>query len=188
MPLNEICTDRIFHGIKCAYSGGPVTVRVVASAGRPPCYFSPDAFDPAVDGFPSAKALLEALSRRDGVDGIATDPLVCPYTGERMVIHQAVGLFTAVGGFSPASLHPDRYELARGLMSRNGVVPRSAPVPVVVKAAAVEERERRPPIKRGADDFAIEEAARDLHAVLPQKTTVVVKTRPIRRTANRGRK
>ena len=190
MPLNEVSGDRVFRGLKCAYTGKPVTVRVVASAGRMPCYFSPDAFDPAVDAFPTAVDLFKALSQRDGVAGIAPEDraLVCPYSGERMTLTRSAAGFTAVGGFSPARLYEDKTELARGLMMRGGVVPEGAPKPARVSAAALEEPERRPPIETGPGDMALDEAERALHDVYPSKVSVTMPVKaPSRKKAKKKR-
>lgn len=81
MPLNEISPDKLFRGLKCAYTGKPVTVRVVAAGKGMPVYFSPDAFDPMTEGFPSSEALFAALSQRGGVSGpLPAGTSLCAHT------------------------------------------------------------------------------------------------------------
>lgn len=160
MPLNEISPDRIFRGLKCAYTGKPVTVRVVAAGKSMPVYFSPDAFDPMTESFPSSEALFAALSQRGGVAGAASggNELVCPYTGAKMTVVKTTAGFSASGGFSPAKPLSDKVAFARAMRARGGVVPDDAPKPSVVTATSVVEPEARPPIQAEADDFAKEHA------------------------------
>ena len=174
MPLNEISPDRIFRGLKCAYTGRPVTVRVVAAGKGMPVYFSPDAFDPMTDSFPSSEALFAALSQRGGVTGAASggNELVCPYTGAHMTIVRTPAGFSASGGFSPAKPLADKVAFARAMLTRGGVLPESAPQPARVSAGDPIPPETRAPDKTSADDYALEHAEAALRNVVKRRTTV----------------
>lgn len=120
MSLNAQATNRYFNGLKCPYTGKPITVRVVAHGRRPPMYFSPDAYDPSLMNMSSADLLLKA-SMRNGVIGVVQgDKLSCPYTGEKLTLVRLGEGFMLTGGFSPASLHADAAEFGRMLLTRNG--------------------------------------------------------------------
>lgn len=123
MSLNAIATNRFFKGLKCPYTGKPVTVRVVAHGSHTPMYFSPDAYDPTMP-HKSAADLLQKVSTRNGIIGaVAKDKeRVCAYTGHEMALTATGNMFSFVGGFSPATLHKDPYAFARMLHTRNGVL------------------------------------------------------------------
>lgn len=174
MPLNEISPDRIFRGLKCAYTGKPVAVRVVAAGKGMPVYFSPDAFDPMTDSFPSSEALFAALSQRGGITGAASggNELVCPYTGAHMTVVRTAGGFSASGGFSPAKPMSDKVAFATAMLTRGGVAPDTAPKAARVSVADVVEAEERPVFRTDADDFAKEHAEKALRDVVKRRTSV----------------
>lgn len=174
MPLNEISPDKLFRGLKCAYTGKPVTVRVVAAGKGMPVYFSPDAFDPMTDSFPSSEALFAALSQRGGVSGAASggNELVCPYTGAHMTVVRTAAGFSASGGFSPAKPVSDRTVFARSMLMRGGAVPAEAPQPVHISAGDPVQPEFSTPDKKVADDFALEHAEEVLRNVVKRRTSV----------------
>ena len=174
MPLNEISPDRIFRGLKCAYTGKPVTVRVVAAGKGMPVYFSPDAFDPMMESFPSSEELFAALSQRNGVSGAASggNELMCPYTGARMTVVRTVCGFSASGGFSPSKPVADKTAFARAMLTRGGVVPDAAPKAAVVSVSDMVEAEEREPIRTEADDFAKEHAEAALKSAIKRRTQV----------------
>lgn len=179
MPLNEVSPDRVFRNLKCAYTGRLVTVRVVASGKDMPRYFSPDAFDPMTESFPTSEALFAALSQRNGVAGSVSggNELVCPYTGRRMTVVRTVGGFSASGGFSPSSPQRDKAAFARAMLMRNGEVPGDAPEPVRVSAADPVPAETRAPARTSPDDFALAHAEAELRGVSPRKTVVSMSPR-----------
>lgn len=120
MSLNAPATNRFFHGLKCPYTGKPITVRVVAHGRRKPTYFSPDAYDPSIMNM-SSEDLLQKASMRNGVIGVVQgDKLACPYTGEKLTLVRLGEGFALNGGFSPTSLHADAAEFGRKLLTRKG--------------------------------------------------------------------
>lgn len=178
MPLNEVAHDQMFRGLKCAYTGKPITVRVVASGAGMPMYFSPDAFDPS-EPVTDPVDLMKALSTRDGIMGVAEGEkaLVCPYTGRTMRLARIAGMHHAVGGFSPSAPVYDRAELARGFLMRNGELPKNAPsLRPAPKIQAVKVEQKEPPTTKGNElrKASTDQAEALLAAVVPLPTTVRV--------------
>lgn len=120
MSLNAVATNKFFKGLKCPYTGKPIIVRVVAHGSNAPMYFS-DAYDPSMPHH-SIDELLSKVSSRDGIINAKRSgkERVCAYTGKEMALTATGNLFSFVGGFSPASLHKDPYELAKKLHMRDG--------------------------------------------------------------------
>jgi hypothetical protein len=121
MSLNAIATQSLFKGLKCPYTGKPITVRVVAHGNQAPMFFSPDAYDPAMP-HTSATDLMEKVGTRNGIMGATSGKksCVCPYTGHEMSLTATGSLFSFIGGFSPRSPHKDMYEFAKKLHMRDG--------------------------------------------------------------------
>jgi hypothetical protein len=121
MSLNAVATNSFFKGLKCPYTGKPITVKVVAHGNNPPMYFSPDAYDPTMP-HRSIDELLTKVSTRDGVINSKRGGKErrCAYTGHEMALTATGNLFSFLGGFSPATLHKDPYEYAKKLHTRDG--------------------------------------------------------------------
>ena len=177
MAFNAAADNPYFRDLVCAYTDRPLTVRVAAAGGRPPVFFSPDAFDPG-ERCKDLEDLIDRLGTRRGIIGALSGPaaLVCPYTGARMSVKKDTLGFYAEGGFHPRHAVPDPAELARGLMMRGGRLPEGAPqLRARVTARSLEEAEA--PLKDTSDaptDEALEVASRVHAETAPKKVSVTV--------------
>lgn len=179
--INEVATQKVFQGLTCAYTGKPVTVRVVASSMTRPLFFSPDAFDPSLP-LPTLKELLEKASSRNGVAGSVSGEniLVCAYTGKKLkILHDAAG-FSLVGGFRPSCPSPDPAAFAHNMRSRGGVNAAPSPEP----APRITFLKEKPVVTSGSatpKDSSLTYAENALKGVLPGKTVVGVTVEAPRR-------
>lgn len=176
MPLNEIAKNKCFRDLVCAYTGRPVTVRVIAAGRDMPRYFSPDAFDPA-DVQASSVKLMELAGTRNGIMGAATNgnELVCPYTGAKMsIVALPDGGYRLRGGFSPASPMTDPVAFARAMRTRGGIPPEGTPQ----SAPSVSFQGTKPAIREydssKSPDYALEYAEKVLKPIIPKRATVQV--------------
>jgi hypothetical protein len=146
MSLNVPASQSFLKNLRCAYTGKPVTVRVVSSADRVPLYFSPDAWDP-LDFVGTPEELFAMAGTRDGIRGAVKDgaELVCPYTAVKMRVEKTSMGYHLVGGFSPGGPVADPVEFARRMLMRHGVVPSTAPHAVRVLAARIERVDQETP-------------------------------------------
>lgn len=179
MALNVPASQAFLKNLKCAYTGKPVTVQMVASEAQRALYFSPDAFDPS-DFHETPEGLFAGLGTRDGVRGAARNgsELICPYTGETMTVVYSKGFgYRASGGFRPGALRQDPIDFARGMLMRNGVVPagapKHAPPPRITPRDETEPAEAKPSLSGGAAEAA-DKVLRDL---APPKVSVTVRGR-----------
>lgn len=129
-----------FRGIKNAYTGETMVVKMLVPERGRPMFFAPDTFTPAKP-MRSAAELLDAWDREDGVGGLKNrGNLVCPYTGKPLsVVETSHGVFLD-GGFNPGMLMTDDEFLYYATM-RNGKPTRPAPSAVRVEL----EKERFDP-------------------------------------------
>lgn len=177
MPVNVPANAPYLRRLVCAYTGRPADIRMISDGRMPALYLAAAAFDPTNAGLPTPEALFRALGTRDGVEGAARDgaELLCPYTGAVMTPVNIPGIgWCATGGFSPSTPQDSPEGLARGLMSRGGVVPDGAPVRARVAVSAPvppPEAVDTPAITR---DDALAEAERFLKDRLPVRTSVTV--------------
>ena len=180
LSINETATQKVFSGLKCAYTGRPVTVRVVACGASRPMFFCPDAFDPSIP-VPDLADLLRKASARNGVEGSVSgdNVLVCPYTGKRMSVSKDASGFFLTGGFRPSAPHPDPAEFAAMMRMRGGIGNRSASVKVSVsfpegggKIGSASDKPK---------DFSLEYAEKALKPILPAKVSVTVPETAARR-------
>lgn len=179
MALNVVATQKFLRKLRCAYTGQPVEVRMIAHGDKPPLYFSPDAYDPAAECAKTSEELFRRLGVRDGVAGAARDgaELVCPYTGRRMAVEADSRFgFRAVGGYSPSTPVSDCVEFARAMMTRGGVVPEDAPkpAPAPVRVALVEETEAPPETAGAPTDVAMEFAEKMTKERAPRRPRITV--------------
>lgn len=179
MPINEEAAQRLFRGIRCAYTGRPVSVRVVALDGKEPMFFSPDAFDPSIP-VSSLKELLLKAGTRDGVMGALADEkaLVCAYTGSPMSIGKTPeGLFFLRGGFRPGCPVRGAAEFNYRMRMRGGVSEVDKPGEPARVSMSVSEPAPRAESEKIVDrDIALayaEEALKDAPG-LPRRTVVSV--------------
>lgn len=128
MPINEVATQKMFKGLVCPFTGKPVTVRVIAVEGRPPLFFSPDAFDPS-EPVPESETLLALVGTRNGIAGSlsAERALFCPYTGKPYSITKGVDGYYMRGGFSPRMPVEGASEFAWRMRMRDGIGPSDKP-------------------------------------------------------------
>ena len=177
MALNIEPKIPYLRKLVCAYTGEPVTVRMVSDRGGAPLYFSPDAFDPG-SWVKDSVELFKKLGMRDGVDGAARNgrQLVCPYTGAKMSVenHPSLGV-RASGGFRPGKPVANPVDFARAMMSRGGKVPSGAPAArAAVGASRREDASEGVDAPRVSKDLALAEAESILKDKLPVKTSVTV--------------
>lgn len=176
MPINEVATQKVFKGLTCAYTGKPVTVRVIAANGASPLFFSPDAFDPSVP-MGTVKALLEAAGTRNGIMGALSSgaELTCPYSGSRMSISRDDEGARLVGGFRPSRPVPGADMFNHLMRMRGGVATTAAPDTkgrITFNAA-----DDTPAVKRASGkpkDVSLEYAEEVLSPLAPKRVSVSV--------------
>jgi hypothetical protein len=194
MSLNAVATNQCFRGLLCAYTGEPITVRVIAHGGAMPRYFSPDAFDPSVPD-PDMASLLRKTGTRNGVIGAMPEGAerVCPYTGAPMALRNSELGFSLSGGFRPSNPVTDPYLLARSLLMRGGVLPAGAEALIGIGRVTVSARE---PVETRAaeptspsddamaavESLAVSAASRPLQVSVPASVPGGVPTRRANRT------
>lgn len=101
-----VSQNPIFEGLKCAYTGQPLVVRVSVSARLGALYFAdgPSMGPYSRHTFKGLPELLKALSQRKGIEGAANldESMKCPYTGAGITIEKnREGAFWARGMFDP---------------------------------------------------------------------------------------
>lgn len=175
MSLDVVAKQKFLRGLKCAYTGREITVRMIGT-GSSCLYFSEDAFDPG-DWHATPAALLAALGTRDGIAGAAREgsELACPYTGRKMTLrHDPAFGYGVTGGYRPSRPVADPFLFARMMMTRKGVAPENAPKPVRISLAGVEEPEEDVDRVEISVDAAMQAAEDILKPSMPVRTTVTV--------------
>lgn len=175
MSLDVVAKQKYLRGLKCAYTGREITVRMIG-AGSACLYFSEDAFDPG-DWHATAAALLTALGTRGGVVGALRDgkELVCPYTGAKLSLRKdPVFGYRVEGGFRPSVPVTDPFLFARMMMSRNGVAPKNAPKPARVSLNEAAEPEEEVDRAEVSTDAAMQAAEDILKPSMPVRPTITV--------------
>jgi len=177
MPLNVVCEEPMFRGLKCPYTGKVIKVIAMAAGADMPWYFSPDAYDPsALVG--SSEELFKMLSMRKGVMGVVSGSnlLICPYTGNQMSPQRLGDKHHATGGFNPTTPVRNKIALVRNLMMRGGKVPKEAPkareVTRIQKAVKLEDNTVEPinnDLRKASTD-----QAEEIFAKLPSNRTSIV--------------
>ena len=117
-----------FRELRNPYTGEPMDVWMLVGAGPVPLFHCAEGEYATQDRFPTAEEAALAWSRRDGVEGMASPPFVCAYTGEVLSASQDEGGFAFSGGFNPKMLYPRDEFLYRAAM-RDGVSPFPKPGP-----------------------------------------------------------
>lgn len=179
MPLNETAQNKCFQGLTCAYTGKPITVRVIAAGRDMPRYFSPDAFDPT-DVQASSVKLMELAGTRNGIMGAMTggNELICPYTGAKMsIVALNEGGYCLKGGFSPSSPMLDPVAFARAMRTRGGVPPADAPESRPDVSFPSAKPDIRSYDSSKSPDYALEYAENVLKPIIPKRVAVQVTRR-----------
>lgn len=136
-----------FLGLTCAFTGNPLDVRLTVSPQTGVLYYAvgTDIGPYSTRFYPSAPALMEALSMRDGIAGtrIGEALLSCPYTGAKLRIETRQGLYHAVGGWNPYLPQPGPQAFEHLVKMRNGVPSAGtlATAPKVTVTPEVEEQD-----------------------------------------------
>lgn len=116
--------DASLKGLTCAYTGKPLDVRLTVAPQTGVHYYAVGSDIGPYDtrSYDSAKALLEALSERDGIPGSCTGDaiLLCPYTGAKLRVESKQGRFHAVGGWNPYKPQPGPQQFAYYAKMRGG--------------------------------------------------------------------
>ena len=173
--------DPRLQGLKCAYTGKPLVIRVSVSARLGALYFA-DGPCPGPYGnrkFANMPTMLKALSQRKGVTGAVElkESMTCPYTGAGLGTAKARdGSFSVSGGFNP-------YVPFRGNAEMFSTVLKGG---TVEKEAEVSAAEVAPPLQEDAlKDKYVEQAEQltstvEKAAAAPVTITVPKKT-PVKR-------
>ena len=177
MPLNVVCEEPMFRGLKCPYTGKVIKVKAIAAGKDMPWYHSPDAFDPTAT-VGSSEELFKLLSMRDGVMGVKSgaNMFICPYTGKQMHPEKLGTKHHAKGGFNPTALVRDKISLVRSLMMRDGVVPDNAPKArkeTRIQAAVKLEDNEVAPINNDLRKASTDQAEKIIAGAPTTHTTVV---------------
>lgn len=175
MSLDVVAKQKFLRGLKCAYTGREIAVRMIGT-GSACLYFSEDAFDPG-DWHATPAALLTALGTRDGIVNAAREgaELVCPYTGEKMTLrHDPVFGYGVTGGYRPSRPVTDPFLFARMMMTRKGVAPKNAPKPVRVSLTEAAEPEEDVDRAEISTDAAMQAAENILKPSMPVRPTITV--------------
>jgi hypothetical protein len=182
LSINETATQKVFSGLKCAYTGRPVTVRVVACGASRPMFFCPDAFDPSIP-VPDLADLLRKASARNGVEGSVSgdNVLVCPYTGDRMSVSKDASGFFLTGGFRPSCPHPDPAEFAALMRMRMRGGIGSRPTTAKLSVSFPEADRKVGSVSDKPKDFSLEYAQSALKPFRPAKVSVTVPETAARR-------
>lgn len=166
------------QGLKCAWTGRPLRVRVSVSPRIGASWFAVhDGASPIGRDFPTLAALSEALSMRDGVAGVARgdDAARCAYTGVRLELREvAPGRWRAEGGFDPYLPQGDPEAFVAGCRGRAGRLVAATPSPRIDATEAVEPE--RPADEGLRDEFGqmAEDMQRDFRKRERGTTTVAV--------------
>lgn len=101
MANTVTCTGRAFRGLRDPYTGEPLVVKMVALRTGEARFFAPGAYSPRERFATRAEAHARWMTA-EGIEGVRRgQPIVCAYTGERLVpAHDAAGFYFD-GGFDP---------------------------------------------------------------------------------------
>ena len=152
-----------FRKLENPYTGKPMDVYMLVGAGPVPLFHcGPDEYR-TQSPFETAELAKLAWSRKDGVEGGRSGPVVCAYTGEPLSADATPDGFAFSGGFDPRVLRSREWFLHFAAM-RGGVSPYPRPESApsrVEKVVRVETPAKRKNAVRGAQlsDEAVDLAA-----------------------------
>lgn len=174
------CTGRDFKGLTDPHTGRPLEVVMLVGGPGGPLFAAPKAYAPA-QRFATSKGAYDAWCRSEGIDAArAGEPIVCAYTGERLVPASDEGGCYFKGGFDPRMFRP-RAEFLYYAAMRAGKSPFPPPEP---EAQVETVKEKTKPTKTHgveltdeAMDFA-EDAMKKSGFVPEKKTRVSMSVSP----------